>query len=1328
MKRRYGAWISMIFAIFSGSLWGQTTTNIDELHRLSREFTARYEQRRGAEFERLYSMTTGPQGRLNANPDFALIGIDERGRPIIYRVHNIDAAATISTDEVWPGGASGYNLTGVNTEVGELGIWDGGAVRGTHQEFGIRVLQMDNAGDFSSHATHTSGTLIASGVQGNARGMSYQAPWLSAYDWNNDTGEMAQAATEGLKVSSHSYGVAAGWDTDGQDWYWFGDMNISESEDYTFGYYDSGARSWDQVAYNAPYYTICTSAGNDRGDGPMQQPIEHYVYTGGGWVLSHVVHERDGGADGFDCIISWGNAKNIITVGAVEDVPGGYNGPGSVRMTSFSCWGPSDDGRIKPDICANGVQLYSSIATGDAAYARYSGTSMSSPNLAGSINLLAQFYKETHGEEAPRASTIKALLAHTADECGAHAGPDYSYGWGLANIWHAADVIHDDEEDAFRIIEAELHNHEQHNYFYLSDGEEPITVTISWTDPPSSVSPAALNERTSKLVNDLDVRLVHLNPEITFFPYVLDPDNPGEAATMDDNVVDNVEKIYLAAAPEGMYRIDISHKNELYLTQSQVYSIIVSGVEWTPDPRIPPENLVATLDEATGAVNLNWGFPIELDEFIEFKIYRDGELIGTSGQPEAEDTLEEFGSYSYTVTALWTEGESLPTGPAQVVWLSPVSPRFLQLADYNPNTGEVALHWRHYRDSERAYDDGVNETSRRFNLQGGIFAQRFTEEEPGMVLQIGAYLIGTEIAPFGEMQWLLYAQGNNATAPGNLIYESEPLLPDTTGWTWIDLGLEGLELPEGGDFWIGLEWRVAGHTDLGWDTSGELFQRGFFSTNGIAWQPTIGPLAGNPMIRAIYGVAETIAPQELDALLGYTILRDGENIGAANDWEYHDLLPAPGRYGYVVRAEYDQGYADSDILYVQHGEAAPLVIPLQGRYFELISTNLVPPDLNAMNLFGGIPHLEIVYQNDGGIVLPPIINTIGDISVTQGYQIYCSAASEMTFTGTPVDPGIEFSLFTNTWNWLAYPLQAPVAVEAALSEITDEIVIVMTDDGGMWIPPVINTLGMMEPGEGYFVFVDNDVTFQYTAGNLFTSMTVDRPGGFDDVSAVSQGSTLQPGLVPSPIPTGQPYAVLVTLSEELRNRGVSIIELYDQDLLVGAAAVNNDGELIPVIAWHGSPEFNLPGFITGHPIQARLFTINRRELPCRIGGRTPEFGEGAYAEINLNSDSSELPDEFTVRPAYPNPFNLELKVEFSIPADGNVSFTVFNVIGQVVFSREESMTAGEHQILFNSLISPPFIPPLTGGKRGGVNAVSGLYFLKLEYQGQVNTQKVLLLK
>jgi len=491
-----------------------------------------------------------------------LIDIED-GKPIYIITDNVGAAITTRAFELWEGGSSGLNLTGEGYN--RLGEWDGGAVRLTHQEFNNlgspRVVQTDGATSLSDHATHVAGTLVGGGANANAKGMSYKGT-LKAHDWNNAEAEMASAAAIGLEISNHSYGYVTGWNNSTGSWIWHGDSTISNQEDYRFGRYGPRARDWDQIAYNAPYYLIVKSAGNDRGQGPAN------AGQGG-------LPPRDGGADGYDCIGDGGTAKNMMAIGAVSQVLN-YTGPSSVSMSSFSSWGPADDGRIKPDVVAKGVSVYSAGSNNNTHYSSKSGTSMASPNAAGTMALLQQHYQQTHGGASMRSSTLKALVIHTADEAGSHEGPDYRFGWGLMNALRAADMISEDDVLQNVIDEITLTNNEVYVREVSSSGNQPLRITISWTDLPGAVPAPALNDRTPSIVHDLDLRV--MGPDGTiYYPYRLDPDNPAAAAVNDSkNYVDNVEQVYIPVTQQGTYTIIVDHDGSL--TSDQIFSLIVSGI------------------------------------------------------------------------------------------------------------------------------------------------------------------------------------------------------------------------------------------------------------------------------------------------------------------------------------------------------------------------------------------------------------------------------------------------------------------------------------------------------------------------------------------------------------------------------------------------------------------------------------------------------------------------------------------------------------------------------------------------------------------------------
>ena len=575
--------------------------------------------------------------------------------PVFYITNNLDAADTVSTLKVWPGGSAGLDLDGSGMIVGE---WDGGAIYADHPDFIGRLTQVDGATEVSGHSTHVAGTLFGSGegLEPRSRGMAYAAQ-LHAWDWNSDTAEMALAAAGGLLTSNHSYGIAAGWlyigDVPPNTWWWIGGAADTDVEDPNFGYYDSISQLWDQIAYDAPYYLIVKASGNDRTDtGPS--PGEEYTVIdqdGNPLFTSTLPRNADCAPAGYDCLPTNSVAKNVLTVGAVDDVPGGYSplaGPAQVQMAPFSSWGPSDDGRIKPDLVGNGVFLISAWPD-PPYYAAAAGTSMAAPNVTGSLLLLQEHYEDLHGAgNFMRSATLKALAIHTADEAGEADGPDYAYGWGLLNTSAAATVISGDGGN-HRIIEGSLAQGATDTVqFTVSEANSVLTATLVWMDPPGTPVPLTLDAPDLMLVNDLDLRIVR-NPTI-YMPWVLDPANPAAAATRGDNFRDNVEHVEISGAATGTYTVQVSHKGTLLNGVNQPYSLVISMT-----PALPSGSNLVIDEDFSGGLPAGWSVnTVEgIDWTINSPVPGDSRLDnGTGGT--GNFAMVDNGWANQTITSLQT--------------------------------------------------------------------------------------------------------------------------------------------------------------------------------------------------------------------------------------------------------------------------------------------------------------------------------------------------------------------------------------------------------------------------------------------------------------------------------------------------------------------------------------------------------------------------------------------------------------------------------------------------------------------------------------------------
>lgn len=176
---------------------------------------------------------------------------------------------------------------------------------------------------------------------------------------------------------------------------------------------------------------VVNSAGNE-GDGPW-----HYIGTPA-------------------------DAPGVFTIGAVR--PNG-------DRASFSSWGPTADGRIKPDVAAQGrFTVVPAINRYDVT--RTNGTSFSSPVMAGMVASLKAAFPQESSE------AIKEAIRQSSSQA---AAPDSSLGYGIPNFFFAyttlleASVIITRDNQLYYTptpIQEQLH------IFVERSSEAPVQVTI----------------------------------------------------------------------------------------------------------------------------------------------------------------------------------------------------------------------------------------------------------------------------------------------------------------------------------------------------------------------------------------------------------------------------------------------------------------------------------------------------------------------------------------------------------------------------------------------------------------------------------------------------------------------------------------------------------------------------------------------------------------------------------------------------------------------------------------------------------------------------------
>lgn len=436
-----------------------------------------------------------------------------------------------------------YGLTGAGVQ---LGIWDGGEVF-AHTDFGTRLTNIE-FGEVvpggTDHATHVAGTMAGDGTRSTVFG----------YPLRHFRGFATAAAIIGYNFGGTPYtkhnGAINTWGVDLSQNSWGARIRTVDGNCALYGDYEVYAREYDRIVTGiyGKRIPVVFSAGNERQDGDCgMSAVAPFVNYG--------------------IIPPPATAKDIVAVGAVN----GDNG----AMTTFSSWGPTDDGRLRPDLVGAGCNAGNNPvpAIGSTwptnGYAGLCGTSMAAPAVSGTLGLMIQRYRAvcTNTTADPLPSTLKALLVHTARDLDdgsvfLNPGPDYASGYGAMDTKEAVDMLPFHREDQV--------SQSQVDTFQITvTRQSNLKVTLVWDDPAAAAGAGVA------LVNNLDLELVEPNGVTIHRPWVLNPVNPtanATKATDNRNVVEQVVVGTVTGANAGVWTIRV--KGTSVPSGPQRYSLV----------------------------------------------------------------------------------------------------------------------------------------------------------------------------------------------------------------------------------------------------------------------------------------------------------------------------------------------------------------------------------------------------------------------------------------------------------------------------------------------------------------------------------------------------------------------------------------------------------------------------------------------------------------------------------------------------------------------------------------------------------------------------------
>jgi len=364
---------------------------------------------------------------------------------------------------------------------------------GPHIDYEGRTTSITTS-NFGDHGDHVAGIIMGAGnldeeVIGNA-------PGAHLYVYSSDNGNYGEVPelveTGNLVITSKSYGNG-------------------NNAGYT-----SLARTLDQQCREYDELIHVFSAGNSG--------TSNFGYgAGAGWGNITGGHKQ---------------GKNVLAVGNVSATD---------NLNTSSSRGPADDGRIKPDICAVGSNVNSTVDGNN--YDLKTGTSMSCPGVAGCLALLYEAYRDLNGGQNPSAALMNGIILNSADDIG-NPGPDFKFGWGRVNLRRAFQLL---ESNNYQWAQVPQNGVNQH-IINVPPATKKMKIMVYWTDFEGSPS------ASKALVNDLNMSAVGPGGT-TYQPLVLNPTpNPGlldQDAEEGIDDLNNVEQIVIDNPTNGQYTVSV---------------------------------------------------------------------------------------------------------------------------------------------------------------------------------------------------------------------------------------------------------------------------------------------------------------------------------------------------------------------------------------------------------------------------------------------------------------------------------------------------------------------------------------------------------------------------------------------------------------------------------------------------------------------------------------------------------------------------------------------------------------------------------------------------
>jgi len=637
-------------------------------------------------------------------------------------------------------------------------------------------------------------------------------------------------------------------------------------------------------------------------------------------------------------------------------------------------------------------------------------------------------------------------------------------------------------------------------------------------------------------------------------------------------------------------------------------------------------------------------------EHTAYKLYRDGNLVSTIADPAAlshVDTVPTFGTYFYTLTAVYPGGESVPSNMLEVTIEELEGPQDLA---YTVDVNDVTLTWTSpvppvtgdwisWSNNEAALGNMVGTAgAATFDVAHRFDASDLTDYVGGTLVQMKFVPMYAD-AVYTAKIWT----GGSTTAPGTLVH-SQVVDVTTENWNTVILS-NPITITAGQQLWIGYGINTQGGYPAGCDDGpvvegkGNLMNLGGWTTLTQITDPVLpynwliqGLIAQNQNLKAItmspiheeplHMPEGNLAAKRIDMsrsdtraiLMGYKVYRNGEQIGSVNDPEvttYTDLDLPNGDYVYGVSAVYNTG------------ETTPVTI-----------------DVNV--------NVEL-----GEEVFMETFETYDDFATTFGWWNTLDQDASPTYGFTNID-------FPNSGSAMAYIIFNPNSTVPPIEGMDAYEGDKMAASFAATTPPNKDWL------------ITNRISLGTNSSIKFYAKSHTTEYGMEQFKVgVSTFATIIPQLFQF-VSGPDPVQVPGNWTEYYFD-----LSAYDeQNVFIGIQCVSND---------------------------AFIFLLDN---------------VGVYSD-----DGSPTEDEITpvvkteLKGNYPNPFNPETTIRYSVRETGPVSVEIYNLKGQLVKRLvNEEKAAGEHSVVWK------------GTDNNNRPVSSGVYFYRMTAGKYSSSKKMIMMK